>query len=78
MVTVFLVDDHEVVRRGVADLLEDEDDLTVVGQAARSPRRWTGFPLCAQTSRYSTSAFPTATASRCAATCAPRCPGCAA
>lgn len=31
---VFLVDDHEVVRRGVADLLEESDELTVVGQAA--------------------------------------------
>lgn len=30
---VFLVDDHEVVRRGVADLLEEEPDLTVIGQA---------------------------------------------
>ncbi len=34
MVTVFLVDDHEVVRRGVGDLLEEEDDLSVVGQAS--------------------------------------------
>jgi two-component system response regulator DevR len=32
-VKVFLVDDHEVVRRGVADLLEEEPDLTVIGQA---------------------------------------------
>ena len=32
-VRVFLVDDHEIVRRGVADLLESEDDLTVVGEA---------------------------------------------
>ena len=31
---VFLVDDHEVVRRGVADLLEMEDDLNVIGQAS--------------------------------------------
>lgn len=31
---VFLVDDHEVVRRGVAELLEEADGLTVVGQAA--------------------------------------------
>ena len=33
MLTVFLVDDHEVVRRGVAELLDEEPDLTVVGQA---------------------------------------------
>ena len=34
MLTVFLVDDHEMVRRGVAELLNEEDDLTVIGQAA--------------------------------------------
>jgi DNA-binding NarL/FixJ family response regulator len=33
MIRVFLVDDHEVVRRGIADLLESEDDLQVVGEA---------------------------------------------
>jgi DNA-binding NarL/FixJ family response regulator len=32
-VRVFLLDDHEVVRRGVADLLEAEPDLAVVGEA---------------------------------------------
>ena len=32
-VTVFLLDDHEIVRRGVRDLLEAEDDMTVVGEA---------------------------------------------
>jgi two-component system, NarL family, response regulator DevR len=32
-VRVFLLDDHEVVRRGVADLLGAEPDLTVVGEA---------------------------------------------
>lgn len=31
--TVFLLDDHEVVRRGVADLVNAEPDLEVVGQA---------------------------------------------
>lgn len=31
---IFLVDDHEIVRRGVADLLEDEPDLEIVGEAA--------------------------------------------
>ncbi|MEU9558670.1 response regulator transcription factor [Streptomyces fumanus] len=33
-VRVFLLDDHEVVRRGVHDLLDDEPDITVVGEAA--------------------------------------------
>src|SRR6185295_5377528 len=32
-VRVFLLDDHEVVRRGVRDLLEGEDDIEVVGEA---------------------------------------------
>jgi DNA-binding NarL/FixJ family response regulator len=30
---VFLLDDHEIVRRGVHDLLEAEPDITVVGEA---------------------------------------------
>jgi DNA-binding NarL/FixJ family response regulator len=29
-----LLDDHEIVRRGVSDLLEAEPDMTVVGEAA--------------------------------------------
>jgi len=33
-ITVFLVDDHEIVRRGLRDLLEAEPDLEVVGEAA--------------------------------------------
>jgi DNA-binding NarL/FixJ family response regulator len=32
-IRVFLLDDHEVVRRGVHDLLDDEPDITVVGEA---------------------------------------------
>jgi DNA-binding NarL/FixJ family response regulator len=32
-ITVFLLDDHEIVRRGVRDLLEAEPDITVVGEA---------------------------------------------
>ncbi|MGB8649564.1 MAG: response regulator transcription factor [Mycobacteriales bacterium] len=34
MISVFLVDDHEVVRRGVRELLEAEDDIQVVGEAS--------------------------------------------
>jgi DNA-binding NarL/FixJ family response regulator len=33
MIRVFLLDDHEVVRRGIAATLEAEDDMTVVGEA---------------------------------------------
>jgi two-component system, NarL family, response regulator DevR len=32
-VRVFLVDDHEVVRRGVAEVLEDDPGITVAGEA---------------------------------------------
>ena len=32
-IRVFLVDDHEVVRRGVRELLEQQEDLEVVGEA---------------------------------------------
>lgn len=32
-IRVFLLDDHEVVRRGIRDLLEQEPDLEVVGEA---------------------------------------------
>jgi DNA-binding NarL/FixJ family response regulator len=34
VIRVFLVDDHEVVRRGVRELLEAEHDLEVVGEAS--------------------------------------------
>ncbi|MDQ0381173.1 response regulator [Amycolatopsis thermophila] len=34
MISVFLVDDHEVVRRGVADLLDTDPELVVVGEAS--------------------------------------------
>jgi DNA-binding NarL/FixJ family response regulator len=32
-ITVFLLDDHEIVRRGVRDMLEAEGDITVIGEA---------------------------------------------
>jgi DNA-binding NarL/FixJ family response regulator len=32
-ITVFLMDDHEIVRRGVRDLLESEPDIDVIGEA---------------------------------------------
>jgi len=32
-IRVFLLDDHEIVRRGLRELLESEDDIEVVGEA---------------------------------------------
>ncbi len=32
-ISVFLLDDHEIVRRGVRELLEAEPDITVIGEA---------------------------------------------
>lgn len=34
MTRVFLVDDHEIVRRGIAQLVDAEPDLEVIGEAA--------------------------------------------
>ena len=33
-ITVFLLDDHELVRRGVRELLESEADIVVIGEAS--------------------------------------------
>jgi len=41
---VFLLDDHEIVRRGLRDLLEAEDDLTVVGEAATAEQAIARIP----------------------------------
>ncbi|SFI66773.1 two-component system, NarL family, response regulator DevR [Amycolatopsis sacchari] len=44
LIKVFLVDDHEVVRRGVADLLEADPGLTVVGEAATAAQALARIP----------------------------------
>jgi DNA-binding NarL/FixJ family response regulator len=41
---VFLLDDHEVVRRGVRELLESEDDLEVVGEAGSAEEAYARIP----------------------------------
>ncbi|MFF4529380.1 response regulator [Streptomyces sp. NPDC001407] len=41
---VFILDDHEVVRRGVRDLLEAEGDIEVVGEAATAQDAFTRVP----------------------------------
>ncbi|MFI9152303.1 response regulator [Streptomyces sp. NPDC053367] len=43
-IRVFLLDDHEVVRRGVRDLLDDEDDIAVVGEAGTAEQALARVP----------------------------------
>ncbi|MFI1398676.1 response regulator [Streptomyces sp. NPDC020681] len=43
-IRVFLLDDHEVVRRGLHDLLDGEPDIEVVGEAATAEQALTRGP----------------------------------
>ncbi len=47
MVRVFLVDDHEVVRRGLVDLLSADDDLEVIGEAGSVSQALARIPALA-------------------------------
>ena len=41
---IFLVDDHEIVRRGVAEMLGEEEDLEVIGEASSVTEALTRVP----------------------------------
>jgi DNA-binding NarL/FixJ family response regulator len=41
---VFLLDDHEIVRRGLRELIEAEDDLVVVGEAGTAEEAYGRIP----------------------------------
>jgi DNA-binding NarL/FixJ family response regulator len=43
-ISVFLLDDHEVVRRGIAQLLESEDDIEIVGEAGTAAQAMARIP----------------------------------
>ncbi|HTW20498.1 MAG TPA: response regulator transcription factor [Mycobacteriales bacterium] len=43
-IRVFLCDDHEVVRRGVKDMLEADGDITVVGEASSASEALARIP----------------------------------
>jgi DNA-binding NarL/FixJ family response regulator len=45
-VRVFLLDDHEIVRRGVRELLEVEEDFEVVGEAGTAEDALVRIPGC--------------------------------
>jgi DNA-binding NarL/FixJ family response regulator len=44
-IRVFLLDDHEIVRRGVRDLLESSPDIEVVGEAGTAEQALDRIPL---------------------------------
>ena len=46
-IRVFLLDDHELVRRGIASLLEVEDDIIVVGEAGSASQALARVPAAA-------------------------------
>ncbi|CAM4142860.1 response regulator transcription factor [Nocardiopsis rhodophaea] len=46
-IKVFLVDDHEVVRRGIAALLEGEPDMRIVGEAGTAEQALSRIPAAA-------------------------------
>lgn len=46
-ITVFLLDDHEIVRRGLIDLLESHDDFRVVGEAGTAAEALRRIPTLA-------------------------------
>jgi len=70
-ITVFLLDDHEIVRRGITQFLESEDGIKVIGQAGTAAEAL-AFPHCAPTSPSWTFACRMATACRSVVTCAAR------
>jgi len=45
MTRVFVLDDHDVVRRGLKELLEDSGDIEVVGEASTAGEARSGIPM---------------------------------
>lgn len=46
LLKVFLLDDHELVRRGLASLISNEEDLIVVGEAGTAREALELIPVC--------------------------------
>ena len=46
-IRIFLVDDHEIVRRGLADLIDAQADLEVAGEAATAAQAVARIPVVA-------------------------------
>src|SRR5512133_1377740 len=67
-IRVFILDDHELVRRGLTDLLCSTDDMKVVGEAANARETWASSPTATPTGRSASASFllrrPSRTTSR--------------
>lgn len=46
MIAVFILDDHQLVRDGLRHVLDAEDDMAVVGEAANAAEAIEAIPLC--------------------------------
>ncbi len=46
-VRVFLLDDHEIIRRGIAEVLQNETDIVVVGEASTAAEALRRIPAAA-------------------------------
>ena len=66
-IRVYLLDDHEVVRRGLRALLESAGDVVVIGESGSAVDATHRVPALSRTSSSSTYASPMAQASRSAA-----------
>jgi nucleotide-binding universal stress UspA family protein len=73
-IRVFLLDDHEVVRRGVHDLLDAESGIEVVGEAGTAEQALARGPAPRPDVAVLMYGCPTVTASRSAGSCGRGCP----
>ena len=72
-IAVFLLDDHEVVRRGVRDLLEAEPDIRVVGEAGTASSALARIPALRPDVAVLDVRLPDGDGVRCAGRSAPGC-----
>jgi DNA-binding NarL/FixJ family response regulator len=76
MVKVFLVDDHEVVRRGLIDLLSADPELEVIGEAGSVSHALAQIPALEPDVAVLDVRLPDGKGLSYVATCCRRCPIC--